>query len=206
MAANDPYQHSNRQVQAAFDGSPREVMRGRLEEEINRAERHGTRLSCLLLVIHELDELAREHGSALSEQTVAYVADALQRELRRFDRVGPIPALGESPDGELLVILPGADSPRGEIVARRVLRRLRTIKLETDGALHPLRVSVGLASWHGDLDADGVLARARSAMRSVNGENGNGGTSQAAPVRVEPDSEGHATGEPESVLGRWRGH
>ena len=34
----------------------------RLEEEINRAGRHGTQLSCLLVVIENLEELAREQG------------------------------------------------------------------------------------------------------------------------------------------------
>ena len=40
------------------------------------------------MVIEDLDELAREHGSDLREQTLEYVAGALRRELRRFDRVG----------------------------------------------------------------------------------------------------------------------
>ena len=34
----------------------------RIEEEINRAGRHGTPLSCLLVVIENLDELTRAHG------------------------------------------------------------------------------------------------------------------------------------------------
>ena len=46
-------------------------------EEVNRAGRHGTPLSCLLVTIGNLEELAREHGSELSEQTLAYVASVL---------------------------------------------------------------------------------------------------------------------------------
>jgi len=60
----------------------------RLDEEINRAERHGIALSCLLVVIENLEQLARTHGRELSEQTLAHAGRALQRELRRFDRVG----------------------------------------------------------------------------------------------------------------------
>ena len=57
-------------------------------EEVGRAERYGTKLSCLLVVIDNLGEMAREHGVGLAEQTVAYIAEALAREVRRFDRIG----------------------------------------------------------------------------------------------------------------------
>jgi diguanylate cyclase (GGDEF)-like protein len=134
-----------------------EALAERFEEEINRAGRHGTSLSCLLVVIENLDELAKAHGSELSEQTLAYVGEALRHELRRFDRVG------RPGDGEFAVLLPGADGPRGEIVARRALERLRAIKVEADGERRPLRVSVGLAAWQADIDAEGLLAQTRAA-------------------------------------------
>ncbi len=135
----------------------------RLQEEINRAGRHGTPLSCLLVTIGNLEELAREHGSELSEQTLAYAGKALAAQVRGFDRIG------RPSEGELLLILPGADGPRGEMVARRVLERLRTVKVEADGARRPLRVSVGLAAWQEELGAEDLLAQARSAARRGNG-------------------------------------
>jgi diguanylate cyclase (GGDEF)-like protein len=135
----------------------------RIEEEINRAGRHGTSLSCLLVVIENLDELARVHGSELSEQTLVYVGEALRHELRRFDRVG------RPSEHELAVLLPGADGPRGEIVARRALQRLRAIKIEAGGQRRPLRVSVGLAVWSEDLGGGELLAHARNAARRENG-------------------------------------
>src|SRR6266699_6187465 len=75
-----------------------EALVRRLDEEINRAGRHGTPLSCLLVTIGNLDELAREHGSELPEQTLAYVGGALRRQLRHFDRIG------RPSDRELLVV------------------------------------------------------------------------------------------------------
>src|SRR5205085_11292146 len=98
----------------------------RLDEEIGRAERHGTQLGCLRLVIDNLGEISRELGGDLPQQTLAYVGGALRRELRRFDRIG------RPRDDELLIVLPGADGPRGEMVARRILERVRTIKVEAD--------------------------------------------------------------------------
>jgi two-component system, cell cycle response regulator len=135
------------------------ALEDRLEEEINRAGRHGTPLSCLLVAIDDLAELASKHGRELPEQALAYAGPALLGELRRFDRVG------RPSDTELLVVLPGADGPRGEIVARRVLDRLRAIKIETDGVRRPLRVSVGLAAWREDLDGEQLLAHTRAAAQ-----------------------------------------
>jgi diguanylate cyclase (GGDEF)-like protein len=135
-----------------------------LDEEVHRAERHGTPLSCLLLVIENLEEISREHGDELPEQTLAYVCGALRRELRDFDRVG------RPSERELLIVLPGADGPRGEIVARRMLDRVSTIKVEAQGTRRPLRVSVGLASWQQDTSGADLLSRTRAAAPRVNGE------------------------------------
>jgi diguanylate cyclase (GGDEF)-like protein len=147
----------------------------RLEEEINRAERHGTQLSCLLVTIGNLDELSYEHGDELSEQTLAYVARALAAQVRGFDRIG------RPSEDELLLILPGADSPRGEVVARRVLERLRTIKVEADGTRRPLRISVGLAAWQAGLGAAELLEQARLAGALGNGTDTTPGLSSSSP-------------------------
>lgn len=177
MAASDPNPRSDRPPSGGSECLSAAALAERLEEEIGRAERHGTGLSCLLLSIENLDAMAREHGDALREQTIAYVAAALAGELRRFDRVGRVGRDGEgagTAENDLLIVLPGADSPRGEIVARRALRRLRSIKVEAAGTREPLEISVGLASWQRDASAQELLARARAALRSVNGELGNG--------------------------------
>ncbi len=174
----------------------------RLEEEISRAERHGTGLSCLLLKIDNLEEMAREHGGELREQTISYVAGALRRELRRFDRIGLADHDGQL-DRDLLIILPGADSPRGEIVARRALERLRTIKVEAGGTRRPLQVSVGLAAWQQDVGAQALLAHARAAVRSVNGDQGYpaaNGSLPAAPDQQPAPADTHArAGDPPAV-------
>ncbi len=92
---------------------------------------------------------------------MAYIASALSRELRRFDRVG-MPS-----DRELLVILPGADGPRGEMVARRVLDRLRAIKVEARGRREPLRISVGLAAWRANATPSTMLTAREGGRRAL---------------------------------------
>jgi diguanylate cyclase (GGDEF)-like protein len=181
MAASDSNPRSDRLQPSVDDCLTPAALSDRLEEEIGRAERHSTGLSCLLLVIDNLDQMAREHGGELREQTIDYVASALRRELRRFDRVGRVGLDEASAGRDLLILLPGADGPRGEIVARRALERLRTIKIEAGGTRQPLQISVGLSAWHGDVSAQDMVGRARAAMRSVNGEQGANGEQSGHP-------------------------
>jgi diguanylate cyclase (GGDEF)-like protein len=153
----------------------------RLREEINRAARQDSPLACLLVTIGNLDELTRVHGSDLCERTLAYVGSALRRQLRDFDRIG------RPSERELCVILPGADGPRAEAVARRVLERLRTIKIEADGKRRPLRVSVGLAAWREGINDQELLAQARAAATRGSG---------ADPAASAPSGSPPALGRP----------
>jgi diguanylate cyclase (GGDEF)-like protein len=134
-----------------------EALTDRVEEEVARAERHRTPLSCLLVELEDLRAIERAHGHELAEQALACVATALRLEFRRFDRVG------NPSEREFAVVLPGADSARGEIVARRTLARLRAIKLEIRGERRALQVAVGIATGHEGLTAAQLLTAARTA-------------------------------------------
>jgi GGDEF domain-containing protein len=121
----------------------------RLREEIERAQRQGTALSALRIGVEpELDE-------EVPEQAISYIAAALTRELRRFDRVGQLSGR------ELLVLLPGADGPRAEVVARRALTRLQAVKVEVEGQRHPIGIAIGLGTWSAGLSATQLLERTR---------------------------------------------
>jgi len=137
----------------------------RLDEEVSRAGRHRTALSCLLVTLEDVAQLSQAHGEELPEQALAYLGGALGRELRRFDRIG------RAAEGELLVVLPGADERRGEIVARRALGRLHAVKIEVAGERRPLRISMGIAAWREGLTAEQLLAQTRiAAQRNSPGE------------------------------------
>jgi diguanylate cyclase (GGDEF)-like protein len=164
MAARDLNPRAEPLPSAEEDVLSPSALDRRIDEEISRAERHGTQLSCLMVVIDDVEELVREHGSELPEETLAYMAGALRHELRRFDRIGRPGA------GELAIVLPGADGPLGEVVARRVLDRVRAIKVESRGTRRPLQISVGLAAWRRDMSAQELLARTRAATRPTGGE------------------------------------
>jgi diguanylate cyclase (GGDEF)-like protein len=162
MAARE-IDDTERPLRGSIEYLSQDALRARLEEEVNRAARHGMALSCLQLDIEDLPALRHAHGEDLGEQVLAYTELALRRELRRFDRVG------RPSEGELLVVLPGADSPRAEVVARRVLQRLRSIKLECSGERRSLRVAVGLASWRAGMSAGALLGDVRAATFPENG-------------------------------------
>lgn len=161
MAATGSYDHHEDDADAG-------ELRARLEEEVSRAERTGTALSCLLVSVDA--EALRDHAAEdLCERTIAYMADALRRQLRCFDRVGRLSA------SELLVLLPGADGTRAEIVARRSLARLRAVKVETDDGRRPIAVTIGLGSWSAGQSAKQLLELTRLACDGRRG-------SEAAPV------------------------
>jgi diguanylate cyclase (GGDEF)-like protein len=185
MAAsdNDPSLHSS--PAAEVECLSAAALSARMNEEISRARRHGMPLACLLVTIGNLEELSREHGPELPARTLAYVSRALLPQLRDFDRIG------RPSDNELLVLLPGADGPRGEIVARRVLDRLRTIKIEAAGERRPLRISVGLAAWHENLSAEDLLAQTRAAaQRGFTGEPPAEATAVSPPALGRPGPAG----------------
>jgi GGDEF domain-containing protein len=178
MAATDHNQTDQPQPGGKVECLTLPALRERLEEEVNRARRQDTQLSCLLVRIDRLEQMESEHGSELPAQTLTYVGGALRPELRSFDRIGWLS------DSELLIALPGADGPRAEAVGRRVLDRLRTIKVEAEGTRRPLGFSVGLAAWHGRLSGEELLARTRATLQLRNGEDPS--RSAAAAAAEEP--------------------
>ncbi len=158
MAANDSHT-SPRASSAPHECLSASELAARLDEEVSRAGRHHTALSCLLVSLDDAADLARTHGEELPAHALAYLGAALGRQLRRFDRIG------HAGEGELLVVLPGAAERQGEIVARRALSRLHAVKVEVEGERQPLRVSIGIAAWRDDLTATQLLAQTRLAAR-----------------------------------------
>ena len=162
MAAIEDNDSNDDNARPRIPRTPRECLPAaelgeRLDEEIARAERHGTPLSCLLVSVDDIEHLSSVYGEELPERALAYLATALERQLRRFDRVG-CPA-----QGQLLIVLPGADERRAEIVARRALGRLHAVKIELDGPPRPLHVSIGIAQWTAGVGVAELLQRVRLA-------------------------------------------
>jgi diguanylate cyclase (GGDEF)-like protein len=158
MAASDSH-NSIRALSSARECLSSLELSAHLDEEVYRAARQRTQLSCLLVSLDEAEHLAQTYGEDLPAQALAYLGTALIRQLRRFDRVG------HAGRGELLVVLPGADERRAEIVARRALGRLHSVKIEVEGRREPLRISVGIAVWREGLESEQLLSNTRVAAQ-----------------------------------------
>ena len=132
---------------AALNRLSESALLDRLEEEIGRAERHGTKLSCLLVVIDNVEELVREHGSELpSRRSPTWRA-------RCGASCAASTASAGRATGELLIVLPGADGPRARSWPVACSSGCSTIKVEADGTRRPLQISLGLAAWRADMSA-----------------------------------------------------
>ena len=141
-------------------GGTTPAVHDRLEDVMERAERHGARLA--VLHVH----LGHEAGAG-PEALRGQVALRLTRALRATDAVLP-----GGPDW-LLLLLPGVDSVGdAAIVARKVLDALAD-PFVVDQRSHHLDGRIGMAIYpdHG-FDPDALLRNAEEAMRRAGTEGG----------------------------------
>lgn len=138
----------------------RRLLRIRLEDELNRAERFGEAVSVLAIDIDYFKALNDRHGHPTGDAALRKMAGLMTRNLRRIDTIARIG--GE----EFVVLLPRTDAA----VATKVGEKLRSLVERTEfpgGEGQPegaLTVSVGVASLEtGETGAD-LLARADNAL------------------------------------------
>ncbi len=132
-----------------------------LEEEIARGERQGASLTCLVVTLDDLALISERYGASLRAQTLRHVGATLRGELRRLDRVGSLN------EGEFVILLSGTGATGAELTARRLLSRLNAVKLESEGARHPMRVAIGLAERRSPADGVQLVRAARSVLRGA---------------------------------------
>ncbi|HEY6104730.1 MAG TPA: diguanylate cyclase, partial [Anaeromyxobacteraceae bacterium] len=115
------------------------AFRARLEEEVKRAQRYGTPLTCVMADMDHLKPVNDELGHAAGDRAIASVADVVRTELRETDfaaRYG---------GDEFMVLLPHTAESEGRVFAERVCDRLRETTLEVAGRRLALAASFGVA-------------------------------------------------------------
>ena len=125
------------------------AMRRRLDEEIGRAARTGSPLSCLLIDLDNFKLVNDRHGHQAGDATLRDVVQALVGEFRAFDRVARYGG------DEFVVILPNADLESATAAATRALERLRALP-----SLHAepgVSASIGVAQWRSPMPTDELL-------------------------------------------------
>jgi diguanylate cyclase (GGDEF)-like protein len=133
------------------------AMRRRLNEEIGRATRTGSPLSCLLIDLDNFKLVNDHHGHPAGDATLRAVVQALVGEFRAFDRVARYGG------DEFVVILPNAGLDSAAAAASRALERLRTLSVsgEVPGEVS---ASVGVAEWQAPMTTDQLLEACDAAL------------------------------------------
>ena len=130
----------------------------RLEEELDRARRHGTNVSLLMIDIDNFKGINDTFGHLAGDLVIRGVGDILKRSVRRFDlctRYG-----GE----EFAIVMPGSGAESSASVGERIRQRIEAFR-PPDSELTDLRVtaSIGMAVSQGASMRE-LIARADHAL------------------------------------------
>jgi diguanylate cyclase (GGDEF)-like protein len=152
----------------------RRAMRQRLNEEIGRAHRTDSPLSCLLIDLDNFKLVNDRYGHQAGDQVLREVAGALMGEFRAFDRVARYGG------DEFVVVLPNSSLESATGAAQRALRRLEG--LPSFGEPSGVAASIGVAQWQAPMRADDLLEVCDAALLSSKRE-GKGRVTQGGLTR-----------------------
>ena len=152
------------------------AMRRRLHEEVGRAVRAGSPLSCLLIDLDNFKLVNDRHGHQAGDAMLREVGQTLVGEFRAFDRVARYGG------DEFVVILPNADLESAAAAAQRALERLLAVPSfdVTPGA----SASIGVAQWQAPMGADALLQACDAALLRSKRQGKGRVTRASAPNRL----------------------
>jgi diguanylate cyclase (GGDEF)-like protein len=132
------------------------AMRRRLEEEIDRASRAGSPLSCILIDLDDFKRVNDDHGHQAGDEVLRNVVQALVGEFRAFDRVARYGG------DEFVVILPNADLRSAAAAANRALEQMRAAPTVAGGV--GIAASIGVGEWHAPMGVEELLQACDQAL------------------------------------------
>ena len=121
----------------------------KLQQEVERAQRYGTVLTCVMLDIDNFKAVNDTFGHLAGDRVLRQIANILRREQRAVDVVARYG--GE----EFVVLLPETGGPGARIFAERVLRRVAAWDFGEPGKPVHVTVSIGLATYPDERVPDG---------------------------------------------------
>lgn len=159
------------------------AMRRRLHEEILRAQRSGSALSCVIVDLDDFKMVNDRYGHQAGDSILRQAAHALMGDFREFDRVARYGG------DEFVVILPNTDIESAVAAAGRALQRMREVSFP-DGS-RGVSASMGVAQWQAPMTVAELLEVCDTALLKGKRE-GKGGVTGAptpapSPLRSVPD-------------------
>jgi diguanylate cyclase (GGDEF)-like protein len=134
----------------------RRAMRQRLDEEIARAYRSDSPLTCLLMDLDNFKQVNDRYGHQAGDRVLREVAEALMGEFRAFDRVARYGG------DEFVAILPNTDLDSATAAAQRALKRLNA--LPSFGEPSGVAASIGVGEWQAPMRTDELLEACDAAL------------------------------------------
>jgi len=111
------------------------AFRARLAEEVKRARRYRTPLTCVMADMDNLKPINDGLGHAAGDRAIAAVASVIRSQLRETD-------FGARYGGdEFVLLLPHTSRDEGRVLAERICARLKASGLEVSGDLR--RIALG---------------------------------------------------------------
>jgi len=137
-----------------------------LDEEVERAKRHGHALTCLMLDLDRFKRINDTHGHQFGDKALQRIAQVVSGLCRTNDH------LGRYGGEEFLMILPETHIDGAIMLAERV--RLVVAETHLDRHAERVTISIGVSEWHDDegssntliSDADRALLEAKSSGRN----------------------------------------
>src|SRR5512137_784051 len=137
------------------------AFRGRLDDEVRRARRYGTSLTCIIAVMDHLKPVNDAFGHAAGDRAIAAVAEVLRSQLRATD-------MGARYGGdEFVLLLPHTNAADGRILADRLCARLASTELPVGDRRVSLRASFGVAELGPDDGQDAGVELVRRADEAL---------------------------------------
>lgn len=142
----------------------RKYLQERLEQEISRAKRYGTKLSCLLFDLDFFKVVNDIYGYEWGDVLLRSIADKLKQLIRKED------ILTRYGDEEFLLILPNTSEENAFLFGERFRRDIEKMEFIPAGEeeRHPITISGGISSYpcleNVDEDVNTIIRYAEHAL------------------------------------------
>ncbi len=142
-----------------------------LTQEIERAKRYNTPLTCLMLDIDDFKKVNDEQGHPFGDYVLKKIAHVLLETMRRTDIVGRYG--GE----EFLVLMPHTHTQAALPIAERLIAAIQNCPFETKNHAVQVTASIGLATFptpeHGVKGKNSLLSAVDQALYKAKREGKN---------------------------------